>query len=392
VWLHGANNNHMQSIFEAGFYVGTARAGSQDWYLVEQFQPDALVEVSLPPTVQIYVLGRGETLGYEGISEIDVLEATDDAVERLDIDRDRVTLSGASMGGVGSYRLGVLYPDRWAATIPVIGTGVSYRDLFVNLRNVPVRQMNGAQDGGELGPPSEQDAATLDQLGYDHRYWLALDRGHEVPGYYHCVFRTALEAERQRNPHEVVYRIDPATFEVDPSRDVDLRYDGAYWVSDMVVRADAPGTVRAVSEARSGRELEAVRSSATRDNRTSGQDLCGPNPRFAPGWSPAHPAGETWRERSLELVPGDRRDEANVVTVGLENLAAVTLDLDRADVRKGRRATVEVESDGPAELTLTGLRRGAAVRLDSDRVGTVGRHGTVTISVAGGTSTVTVAP
>jgi hypothetical protein len=129
-----------------------------------------------------------------------------------------------------------------------------------------------------------------------------------------------------------------------------------------------------------------------RDNRTSGQDLCGPNPRFAPGWSPAHPEGETWRERALELVPGARREEANLVTVALENLAAVTLDLDRADVRKGRRATIEVETDGPAELTLTGLRKGAAVRLDDDRVGTVGRHGTVTVAVPAGTSTVTVVP
>jgi hypothetical protein len=392
VWLHGANNNHLQSIFEAGFYVGTARAGSEDWYLVEQFQPDALVEVSLPPTIQIYVLGRGETLGYRGISELDVLEATDDAADRLDVDRDRVTLSGASMGGVGSYRLGVLHPDRWAATIPVIGSGADYRDLFVNLRNVPVRQMNGAQDGGELGPPSEEDAATLDELGYDHHYWLALDRGHEVPGYYACVFETALVAERRRNPAEVVYRIDPATFEVDPSRDVDLRYDGAYWVSGMAVRADAPGTVRAVSEARSAREVELVRSSATRDNRTSGQDLCGANPRFAPGWSPAHPEGETWRERSLERVPGPRREEANVVTVALENLAAVTLDLDRADVRTKRPATIEVDSDGPAQVTLTGLRKGAAVQLDGAPVGTVDRHRTVTVAVPGGSSTVTVTP
>ena len=130
VWLHGANNNHFQSIFDAtsGMYVGTARQGSEDYFLVPMYQPDAILDTSLPPTIQIFVLGRGETLSYQGISEVDVLEAVDDAIQRFEIDSNRVSLQGASMGGVGAYRLGVLYPDFWSGIVPTIGTGVSYRE------------------------------------------------------------------------------------------------------------------------------------------------------------------------------------------------------------------------------------------------------------------------
>ncbi|HEX7096116.1 MAG TPA: hypothetical protein VF183_09545, partial [Acidimicrobiales bacterium] len=94
--LHGANNNHLQSIFVVpnGDYVGTSRQGSEDFFLVTQFVPDVGVFPTLPETITIYPLGRGETLGYRGISEIDVLEATADAIERLDIDPNRVSLQG----------------------------------------------------------------------------------------------------------------------------------------------------------------------------------------------------------------------------------------------------------------------------------------------------------
>jgi hypothetical protein len=386
VWLHGANNNHMQSIFEAGTYVGTARAGSEDFFLIEMFQPDALINIGFPKTIQIYVLGRGETLGYAGISEIDVLEATDDAMRRFDIDPNRVTLEGASMGGIGSYRLGTLYPDRWAAIIPVIGTGVSYRDLFVNLRNVPVRQMNGRIDNGELGPPSEQDAATLDTLGYDHRYFLANDRGHEVPGFYNCVFdQTATQQVRNPNPHQVVYRVDPARFQVDPARDVDIRYSGAYWVSGIEAGGASPGTVAVTSNALPHSDERIERATVLDGNTTEGRDLCGPNPLFAPGWSPAHPNGETWIQRSLVRIPGEPQPLTNMLDAQLTNVAAVTFDVARAGIDGGESFTFHLESDRDVAVTLVGMSHRATASLDGGTAVRADREGSVTVTIPAGT-------
>ena len=161
------------------------------------FQEDAQIQAALPATIQISVLGRGETLGYRGISEIDVFEATEDAIDRL---RHRPRPRDAQRRVDGRHRdvpaRPRCIPDRWAAAIPAIGSGAAVRPLFPNLRNVPVRQLNGRLDNGALGPPSEEDAVTLDALGYDHKYWLGNDRGHEIPGYYGCVFANDRDSRR----------------------------------------------------------------------------------------------------------------------------------------------------------------------------------------------------
>src|SRR5690606_31305942 len=96
VSLHGSNNNHMVSIFTVpnGDYVGTSRELSEDPFLIAMFVPDFGFNAKPADTAKVWPLGRGETLRYAGIGEIDVLEVTDDAVRRLGTDPDRVTLQG----------------------------------------------------------------------------------------------------------------------------------------------------------------------------------------------------------------------------------------------------------------------------------------------------------
>jgi len=388
VYLHGADNNHLQSIFVVPLgYVGTARQQSEDLYLIGMFQPDVTLDTSVPVTIQVYPLGRGETLRYEGISEVDVLEVLADAIERLDIGPDRVSLQGSSMGGVGAYRLGVLYPDLWASILPHIGTGVAYRDvLFPNLRNVPVLQINGFLDSGQLGPPSEGDADRLDELGYQYHYWLVNDRGHECPAYYRCVFEhAALDFTRNPNPYQVVYTVDPALFNVDPTRGLDLRYDSAYWVSGIEVGNDAmPGTVDVVSNALPHSTETIERNEVTRNNQVDGQDLWGPNPAFAPGWSPTHPDGESWRERSLVRVPGSAEPTSNDLQAKLTNIGAVTLDLNRAGIGAGEDCTIDVSTDSAVIVTLKGLDRNAGAVLQGVLLGAANDQGQATFELPAG--------
>ncbi len=48
---------------------------------------------------------------WEGWGRLDALEALDHGTQNLDIDADRVYLTGHSMGGHGTWHLGTLYPD-----------------------------------------------------------------------------------------------------------------------------------------------------------------------------------------------------------------------------------------------------------------------------------------
>ena len=56
--------------------------------------------------------GRG---GTSGLSERDVMNVPRLTLEACNLDRDRVDLAGHSMGGSGTLRLAIKYPDIWAA-------------------------------------------------------------------------------------------------------------------------------------------------------------------------------------------------------------------------------------------------------------------------------------
>lgn len=60
---------------------------------------------------------------WEDWGRIDALEALAHARERWPIDPRQVYLTGHSMGGHGTWHLGVNYPDRWAAIAPSAGWG-----------------------------------------------------------------------------------------------------------------------------------------------------------------------------------------------------------------------------------------------------------------------------
>ena len=56
----------------------------------------------------------------------------------------QVYLTGLSMGGFGSWSLGISYPELFAAIAPVCGGGV--RSEVAVLKNVPVWAFHGAKD------------------------------------------------------------------------------------------------------------------------------------------------------------------------------------------------------------------------------------------------------
>jgi len=64
--------------------------------------------------------GRGAT-DYMGVGEIDVVEAIGEVRRDYNIDPDRIFITGSSMGGTGSWHLGVHYPDLFAGIMPIAG-------------------------------------------------------------------------------------------------------------------------------------------------------------------------------------------------------------------------------------------------------------------------------
>jgi pimeloyl-ACP methyl ester carboxylesterase len=75
---------------------------------------------------------------YRGPGERDVLEILDWALQALEVDKSRVTITGASMGGTGTAEVAFHYPDRFAALAPLCG----YHSYFVRRDTAlqPLRQ------------------------------------------------------------------------------------------------------------------------------------------------------------------------------------------------------------------------------------------------------------
>ena len=143
--------------------------------------------------------------GYRGtgsryFGKVDVLEVIRRVSKRYRIAPDRVTLTGGSLGGLGSFHLGLRMPDRFNAIMPIAGYGsvrlygdvmrksllpwekflVERRDntsFAVNGRNLFMHCVHGQRDSPRR---SEVIVNRYRRYGYKHRYELVEDVGHNA--------------------------------------------------------------------------------------------------------------------------------------------------------------------------------------------------------------------
>jgi predicted peptidase len=68
----------------------------------------------------------------------------DDVTTKHKVDKDRVYVTGLSMGGFGTWALAAAYPDRFAAIIPICGGG-NPRSAS-KIKDLPIWAFHGAKD------------------------------------------------------------------------------------------------------------------------------------------------------------------------------------------------------------------------------------------------------
>lgn len=93
------------------------------------------------------------------------------------VDPARVYLTGLSMGGTGTWMWGLMNPERFAAIMPLCGTGICW--CAGNLCSVPVWAFHGDQD--DIVPPEETLRMTqwLRRWGGNVRFTLCEGKGHD---------------------------------------------------------------------------------------------------------------------------------------------------------------------------------------------------------------------
>jgi len=314
---------------------------------------------------------RGPGIWYKKKAELDVFEAWRNLETRVDIDRERVSVTGYSMGGFGAIIMATKNPDTFGRCFGVVGPpaedplqaptnnmiatpsllmnglfgGEDGGELFSiftekpenalrlteNLRHVPMLLWHGGTDPlvPLLGPTNY--ARELREHGYRHQidvfpsvdhFALAIqdswDRG---PSY-------LSPTEVPKHPSRVTYRRVP---EFDYP-ELGIVHDSAYWVTDIDVReGHGSGLVDAISLADGYGDPtpERFTSSGTK-----------PMPYTA--------TGIEWAD------PVDVRGPENTLEVTLEGVESVTLWVEAAGLDPETELTVEVDSDVDATLTLRG--------------------------------------
>lgn len=367
VYLHGTGQSHTSAVNLAPYSPETHNAPLN--------LPDALFDF---PAVVAWPLGRGPAQQYVGVSERDVLDVAEDVLARFRLDEERVMLAGLSMGGIGTFRLASLYPDRWSlaySDVGIDGTG-----LLENLTALPVRLQNGAPDYLVNVALALQTRQALEAAGtVDYASWI-LARKHHQPAFAlaECVYRSSFARPRAKNPARVRYSINPAIFVDDRRTGLRLRYTGAYWVSGMRAAGTAKASVDLTSHAFATRPVVRSTTVAAFENVTQPRDFCGTKTKVQ--------TRDAWDEQRREVVQQRNPARRAAVTGILTGLSTLTIDAARAGVRSGR---LELSTDRDVRLTLSGLRPGATVRVGAMRM-TADRSGSATVLLPRGTPTVLV--
>jgi predicted peptidase len=107
----------------------------------------------------------------ESWSNDTLLALLDEVIKKHAVDTNRVYLTGLSMGGFGTWSLGVEYPERFAAIAPVCGGGDTIHVLLTSrkksqaLKTLGVWAFHGAKDPVVNLEESERMIAALKKAG-----------------------------------------------------------------------------------------------------------------------------------------------------------------------------------------------------------------------------------
>jgi pimeloyl-ACP methyl ester carboxylesterase len=307
------------------------------------------------------------------------------------LDPERTVISGYSMGGYASYKLGLAYPDLFAKAMPLAGpptcgvriagpvvgpagsgrcsTDGSTTALVPNARQVPYVLADGVAD--ELVPYTSvaEQVQAFDQAGLRYHFETYPTEDHLVyatqDGFSSVVSQIG-NTSRTRNPHTVDYRWYPHLSRAD----LGVGTTGDYWVRAPVARTSAAGS-RASVLAVSGMRPEPVHTVVKHQSANVPGDP-----------SPALVVDNTWQ---YGATPAPK----STLSLTTGNVTSLAVDMTRAGFQPGQASTITCRTDGHVTLRLLHLAPNTRVRVGSTTVHADGA-GTAVVPLPGGASTVLV--
>jgi predicted peptidase len=118
-------------------------------------------------------------------SNEELLALLDEVMAKHQVDTSRVYLTGLSMGGFGTWNLGIAHPERFAAILPICGGGdflpvvLAGPDKRKALSSLGIWAFHGARD--EVVPLAESQRMinALKRIGLDPKLTVYPEAGHD---------------------------------------------------------------------------------------------------------------------------------------------------------------------------------------------------------------------
>jgi predicted peptidase len=108
----------------------------------------------------------------------DVLTALLDEIEaNYRVDKNRIYITGLSMGGYGTWSLALAQPDRFAAIAPVCGWSVP--SVACTIKHIPIWVFHGAKDNVVPVSSSELMVERLKSCGSDVKFTVYPEANHD---------------------------------------------------------------------------------------------------------------------------------------------------------------------------------------------------------------------
>jgi predicted peptidase len=173
IHLHGGTGNGADNLRQIS---GGNTTGTRAWITPEAQarHPTFVIAPQLPTD------NRWDRRGADGLAPYAqlVIELLDSLSGEFAIDRDRIYLTGQSLGGLGVWDLVIKRPDLFAAAVPLCGVGTPSRAMAV--RDMPIWVFHGGKDATVPVTASREMVAALRAVGSRVRYTEYPEGGHDV--------------------------------------------------------------------------------------------------------------------------------------------------------------------------------------------------------------------
>ena len=115
---------------------------------------------------------------YWGCFTESLLAFVDELIETLPVDKNRVYLTGLSMGGTGTWMLAMAAPEKFAAIMPVCGSGIVWNAGC--LKDIPIYTYHGVIDPIVPISDSVNMVAAVNKCGGNAKMKIGFGWGHNM--------------------------------------------------------------------------------------------------------------------------------------------------------------------------------------------------------------------